>query len=471
LLEDRVPSRRTGGIIALVAAAAVIAAGATALRLTSDSGQSSSPEHVASPSPSATLPEPAAAVLPGLGGDAPQPTTAGIAAALEPAVTDPRLGPRVLAAVVDPLTGALLYGRDETASAIPASTAKIVTGAAVLAELGADARFTTRVVRGAAPDEVIVVGGGDPLLTASPASAGDTTYPEPTRLTDLAARTVSALRLENLSAVRVRVDDSLFTGPAVNPAWEGNYVGGAVAPVTALAVDAARAVGGGREPDPSIAAGAAFAAMLGQHGIAVTAPIERTVAPADAEVLAGVQSAPLAGIVERMLLASDNDASEALARHVALASGQPASFDGVAVALPAAVKALGVDVGGLSLADGSGLSRRNAIPPVLLTRILALATTSGQPQLRAVLSGLPVGGFTGTLELRFDGEASASAGEVRAKTGTLNGVHSLAGTVQDVDGRLLTFAVMTDSAPVSAPLAAQDALDQVAAVLAACGCR
>jgi D-alanyl-D-alanine carboxypeptidase/D-alanyl-D-alanine-endopeptidase (penicillin-binding protein 4) len=465
-----VPSRRTGGIITAVAAVAVIAAGAVALRLTADE-QPSSPAPVVSPSPTPTLPEPAAAVLPGLNRDAPVPTTAGIAAALERAITDPRLGPRVLAAVVDPLTGTLLYGREESATAIPASTTKIVTGAAVLAGLGPDRRFTTRVVRGAAPDEIILVGGGDPLLTAVPASAGDTTYPTPTRLTDLAARTVSSLRAAGVGAVRLRVDDSLFTGPAINPAWEGNYVGGAVAPISALTVDSARALGGGRELDPPIAAGNTFATMLGQHGIAVTAPVERAVAPAEAEVLGEVRSAPTAAVVERMLLASDNDASEALARHVALASGQPASFDGVAVALPSVMQSLGLDVAGLALADGSGLSRSNAIPPVLLVRLLALATTSGHSELRPVLTGLPVGGFTGTLELRFDGEASASAGEVRAKTGTLNGVHTLAGTVEDVDGRLLTFAVMADNAPVSAPLAAQDALDEVAAVLAACGCR
>ena len=132
---------------------------------------------------------------------------------------------------------------------------------------------------------------------------------------------------------------------------------------------------------------------------------------------------------------------------------------------------MGLDVAGLSLADGSGLSAEQRDPASPARRLLALATTSGHSELRPVLSGLPVGGFSGTLELRFDGEASASAGEVRAKTGTLNGVHSLAGTVEDVDGRLLTFAVMADNAPVGAPLAAQDALDQVAAVLAACGCR
>jgi serine-type D-Ala-D-Ala carboxypeptidase/endopeptidase (penicillin-binding protein 4) len=462
--------RRTRAILAAAGAAAVVLGGFTALRFSADE-ERASPASAVSSSPSPTLPEPAAAVLPGLDGDAPQPTAAGIAAVLEPAVNDPRLGSRVVAAVVDPLTGQLLYGRQETATAIPASTTKIVTGAAVLAELGPGATFTTRVVRGAAPDEIVLVGGGDPLLTALPATAGDATYPAPTRLTDLAARTVSALRAASIGSVRVRVDDTLFSGPWASPTWEGNYVGSSVAPVTALAADAARSAGGGRQPDPPIAAGEAFAAMLGQHGVAVTAPVERAVATADADELAHVQSAPLAGIVERMLLASDNDASEALARHAARAIGSPASFDGVAVALPAAVRELGIDVSGLSLVDGSGLSRRNAIPPVLLTRLLALATTPGHPELWPLLSGLPVGGFSGTLELRFDGAAAASAGEVRAKTGTLNGVHSLAGTIEDVDGRLLTFAVMADSAPVAAPLAAQEALDQVAAVLAGCGCR
>jgi serine-type D-Ala-D-Ala carboxypeptidase/endopeptidase (penicillin-binding protein 4) len=464
-----VPSRRTGTVIAVVGAAAVVAAGATALRL-ADPGESAPPA-AASASASPTWPQRAAPVLPGIGGDAPQPTTAGLTAALQPVLGDPRLGPRVLAAVVDPVTGQLLYGREEAASAIPASTTKIVTGAAVLAELGPQATFSTRVVGGTAPDEIILVGGGDPLLTAAAASGGEATSPAPTRLADLAARTVSALREAGIGAVRVRVDDTLFSGPTASPSWEGAYVGTAVAPVTALAVDSARTPGGGRQEDPPIAAGEAFAAMLAQHGIAVAAPVERATASLDAATLAEVRSAPVASIVEWMLLASDNDLSEALARHAARASGQPASFDGVTVALPAAIHRLGVDVSGMVLLDGSGLSRRNAIPPLLLGRLLGVASAPGHPELRSLLTGLPVGGFTGTLELRFDGDAAASAGEVRAKTGTLNGVHSLAGTVQDVDGRLLTFAVMADQAPIGAPLAAQDAIDQVAAVLAACGCR
>jgi len=106
----------------------------------------------------------------------------------------------------------------------------------------------------------------------------------------------------------------------------------------------------------------------------------------------------------------------------------------------------------------------------VMTGLLALATGAEQPQLRAVLSGLPIAAVSGTLAGRFSGSGEQGAtGMVRAKTGTLTGVSALAGTVVDSDGRLLVFAAMADQ--VKSTTTARAALDRIATALAACGCR
>ena len=129
---------------------------------------------------------------------------------------------------------------------------------------------------------------------------------------------------------------------------------------------------------------------------------------------------------------------------------------------------LGVPVEGVRLVGGSGLARGSVVPARTLTRLLALAAGRERPELRWMLTGLPVAGASGTLADRFDGSGqSAALGIVRAKTGTLTGVNSLAGIVVDSDGRLLAFAVMADRTGGSR--AARAALDAFAAALAGCG--
>jgi D-alanyl-D-alanine carboxypeptidase/D-alanyl-D-alanine-endopeptidase (penicillin-binding protein 4) len=95
--------------------------------------------------------------------------------------------------------------------------------------------------------------------------------------------------------------------------------------------------------------------------------------------------------------------------------------------------------------------------------------------LRAVLTGLPVSGYSGTLRDRYRKPTAGgtAAGQVRAKTGTLLGVSAIAGITVDADGRMLAFAVMADGVAAGdrATTAAQEALDRVAAILAGCGCR
>lgn len=410
---------------------------------------------------------PARVLLPAPAGGLP-PSAAGVARMLDPLLAVPQLGPRVGAVIVDAGSGATLLDRAGDVPHTPASTAKLLTGAAALTALGPDARLATRVVRGTAPDEVVLVGGGDPTLTAA-----DRSGPPAARLTDLARATAAALASGGPPGpVTLRFDDSLFVGPAVSPGWEPGYVAsGQVSPVSALAVDAGRQRPGvelsPRYADPAAAAAAAFAAALAAAGVPVSgAPSRVAAAPAsEAPELARVTSPPLSTLVERMLTDSDNDLAEALARHVARAQGWPASFDGAGQAVPAVVARLGVPVAGVRLLDGSGLSRADAVPARSLAAVLA-AAAGPRPGLRSLLSGLPVAGFSGTLADRFVG--APAAGVVRAKTGTLTGVSALAGVAYDADGAVLVFVVLADRVPATGP--ARLALDRVAEATQSCGC-
>lgn len=85
-----------------------------------------------------------------------------------------------------------------------------------------------------------------------------------------------------------------------------------------------------------------------------------------------------------------------------------------------------------------------------------------------MLDDLPVAGATGTLAGRYGSTTRAGAGWVRAKTGSLEGVNGLAGYVVDVDGRVLTFSLLSNGSPAGD---ARPALDTVASVLRECGCR
>jgi D-alanyl-D-alanine carboxypeptidase/D-alanyl-D-alanine-endopeptidase (penicillin-binding protein 4) len=178
----------------------------------------------------------------------------------------------------------------------------------------------------------------------------------------------------------------------------------------------------------------------------------------------------MARLVEQALSQSDNLLTESLARHVALARDLPATFEGAAEAVTDALAGAGLDISGVSLADGSGLSATDRVPVALLTELLSGAADGTLPGTSPVLSGLPVAGYDGTLFDRGDEDPGTAPGAVRAKTGTLLGVHGLAGTVVTAEGRLLVFAVVADGAPANGE-AAEAALDGVASALAACGCR
>lgn len=398
--------------------------------------------------------------------DDPLPTAAALSKALTPGLADPAFGGG-LAGIVLGADGSPRFSRAAGTPLPPASTAKLVTAVAALAALGPTARLTTTVVRGGAA--VVLVGGGDPTL-ASPAALRAT--PGLASLDALAASTARALRAARVTAVSVAYDGSRFSGPLLGPGWKPGYVReGDVAPVTALMVDGGRVRPDrrARYPDPAAAAARAFGARLAAHGITVRgAPRPApTVASATAP-LAAVSSPPVAALVARMLTTSDNDLAEALGREVAGKLGLPRSFTGAAAGIQRAVAAVGAAppdpaASGLALADASGLSPQDRATPRALARLLVAA--SDHPQLHGLFSGLPIAGFSGTLADRFRrGPAAAAAGLVRAKTGALNSVSALAGTVVDRDGTILIFTFLAPR-PTSRSRA-EAALDRLAATLA-----
>jgi D-alanyl-D-alanine carboxypeptidase/D-alanyl-D-alanine-endopeptidase (penicillin-binding protein 4) len=219
-------------------------------------------------------------------------------------------------------------------------------------------------------------------------------------------------------------------------------------------------------------AAASFTTLLTADGIHVTGAPVAQAAPLRAPGITSVSSPPLSAIVEQMLEESNNVIAENLARQVAVATGQPASFSGAAAAVISELRRLGVS-SGLHLVDGSGLSPQDAIAPATLVKVLELATAGSW--VRALLSGLPVAGFSGTLSAGqsvFSGIGGAALGSVRAKTGNLGTVTDLAGLVTDKNGRILVFAFMADQIPAAGMLqAAANAIDEAAVVLANCGCR
>ena len=314
------------------------------------------------PPPGLTLPAPTVAepvAVPGDASTAADP--AKVRRALAGLLRDKKLGPRV-AVAVDQLSDGSPVFRSGPSVVTPASTMKLLTSTAALASLGQGHTFSTTVVAGATPRQVVLVGGGDPLLARTP--SGDDTYPARADLLTLAKKTARSLDGLGRTRVSLGYDASLFTGPAVSPQWPASYLpDDVVSPISALWVDEGRERPGmvDRSADPALGAAQVFAQALAKQGIAVVGRPRPTAADAEPDVLAEVESAPLEQVVQWVLEMSDNEGAEVLFRHVALATDRPGSFVGGSAAVRDVLADLGIETAGQRILDGSGLSRDDRV--------------------------------------------------------------------------------------------------------------
>jgi D-alanyl-D-alanine carboxypeptidase/D-alanyl-D-alanine-endopeptidase (penicillin-binding protein 4) len=413
----------------------------------------------------------APAVLPPAATEGTAPTAAGVGKALAAILKDPSLGVHRGIYVYDASRAKPVFSVGAATPYTPASTLKLLTTVAALSALGPDHTFATKVVS-TGKGSIVLVGGGDPLLAVKP-SANDG-FPARATLQALAASTAKALKAQGVSSVTLGYDASLFTGPAANGNWEPNYVPeGIAAPTSALWVNQGRLSPGmaKRSTAPAQSAATAFQKLLTQYGIKVAASTRAAVAPAGAKPIAQVKSPTVGQLAEYVNLHSDNDGAEVLLRQVGVATGNGGSYAGGVKGLRTTLTKLGLDVSKARIYDGSGLARGNKVPLDLLAGAVRVAASKDHPELRHLLTGLPIAGFNGSLRERFSTAGTGSGtGVVRAKTGTLTGVHSLAGYARTRSGTLLVFAVASDSVPVPKTLDARAALDRATAALANCGC-
>ncbi len=417
--------------------------------------------------PAPPVPQPVLGPLPA---GAPLPTGSGLAETLDGPAAD--MPGSFAGVVVDPAAGTQLWGHTPERALTPGSTSKLLAASAALLTLNPTDTFVTRVVAGPQADTVVLVGGGDPTLTALPEGKASL-YPRAPHIADLAKQVKQAVQGP---VRRVLVDTSRYTGPTLAEGWApGDVAAGFITPIEPLMVDGGRIdpslQDGPRVTDPAMVAGKALAEALDADPDLVA---EGRADPG-AKRLAAVASAPVAELVEHLMRTSDNVLAETLAREVAVARKGEASFTGAADEVQAALAQAGFDPSGAEMHDASGLSKEDKVPPRLLGSLLAAAAAPAHGPddtefLRPILTGLPVAGGDGTLDERFaqDGGSGSGRGVVRAKTGTLTGVASLAGVVTDSDGRLLVFALMSNGAPITTVRPQQDA---IAALLGRCGCR
>ena len=379
---------------------------------------------------------------------------------------DGRLG-NLEAQVVNAKTGEVLFDRNGAKPGPTASVLKTLTSAAALATLGPDYRVQTTVVAGSVPGQVVIVGGGDVTLSRLPGGQG-AFYTGAPSIQDLANQTKQALGGQPVTSIVV--DASLFGGPLWQPSWdehEERVVEGSTPYMSSLMVDGDRndpgAVESPRSTDPVGRAVQYFQQYLGTN-----VPVTSGSAPAGARQLAAVQSQPVTTLIEQAMKYSDNTIMEELARLVAIKAGAGNTFEAENAGVLAGLKGYGIDTSGIHIADGSGLSADNAVPPAYLTQLF-IKVLNRQNGLGVVYDGLPVSGQSGTLGpgySRFTGANAVARGAVHAKTGWIDNGYTLSGIVDAADGTPLTFAVFA-LGPVSDN--AKQAIDTLVTGFYKCG--
>lgn len=186
---------------------------------------------------------------------------------------------------------------------------------------------------------------------------------------------------------------------------------------------------------------ALFRQVLNNMGIKVNGAVTFGAAPKNSSMIAHHVSEPLSDMIIEMLKKSDNVIAGALFKKLGqLYTRTPGSWENGSLAVSQILyRIAGMNLSGLKILDGSGLSPSNLTTPAQLMQVLDFAFHHSLTN-DAFITALPIAGVDGTLKHRMGNIAR----RVRAKTGTISGVVSLAGYVMTADNEVLAFVIMVN---------------------------
>ena len=358
------------------------------------------------------------------------PATAVLSPASIPAAFEELLQQRSLSnpamILIDGTTGEVIYEKNSFSQRKPASVMKIFSGAVAIKYLDMQSRFTTNISFGVEEKTLVIQGSYDPWI-----SLNHTVGRKMNRasLPYLAFNTLTAAKKSNKGSLK-----------GMTVLYSGLY-------------------------SQDVSNLKAFWAKRGFKPVMKAVSSDETLLNAN-ELIVGDQSPEVFEILDYMMLWSENNLAERLARLSARAAGNSFNDRGVAQVFESLLVEYGIDPSKLVTKDASGLSKENRVTASMLGQLLYHLRKD--PKYGLLYESLPVGGVSGTLRSRFLTTAPSAVGLVRAKTGTLNGTVTLAGYVESTDREYVFVTLADDISRGSAASAkARAAIDRLLGRIAA----
>ena len=350
---------------------------------------------------------------------------ASIPAAFEELLSKPSLSNPAMV-LIDGTSGEIVYEKNAFSQRKPASVMKVFAGAVAIKYLDMQSRFTTNISLGVNEKTLVIQGSNDPWISLSHSVAKKM---DRASLPYLAFNTLSAVKKSNNGSLKgiTILYSKLYSQDVSNLK--------------------------------------AFWAKRGFKPVMKAVSSDETLLNAN-EFIVGDQSPEVYKILDYMMLWSENNLAERLARLASRAAGNSFNDKGVAEEFEALLVEYGIDSSKLVTKDASGLSKENRVTATMMGQLLYQLRKD--PKYTPLYNSLPIGGISGTLRSRFLTTAPNAVGLVRAKTGTLNGTVTLAGYVESTD-REYVFVTLADD--ISRGNAASDkaraAIDRILGRIAA----